>query len=432
MKIPVIETIEKYSRPLQGEKDLDALMERVGDARVVLLGEASHGTQEYYMWRAEITKRLIQEKGFSFMAVEGDWPDCYEVNRFVKGYGGLNQDAEDILQVFKRWPSWMWANEEIRDLVDWIEKYNMEREIEDRFGFYGLDVYSLWESMDNIIEYLKKTDPDALPIAYRAYECFEPFGRNVYDYARTSAFVKEVCQKEVIDLLMKLSINTKKYKDDEEQKFNAEQNAFVMKNAAAYYRAMIQADNSSWNVRDEHMTRTLDRLLEYYGPESKAVVWAHNTHVGDARATPMFGNGMINIGQLARQRYGEGEVVLVGFASYSGNVTAGMSWGAPMQRMTVPEAMLGSWEQLFHEAEATDKLIITLEAKHSAGMERWRNHRAIGVIYNPSHEIGNYVPTDLVNRYDAFLFFDHTEALNPLPVGHFEIEETPETFPSGM
>src|ERR671931_538591 len=321
---------EQIGHRLENPIDLDPLFEETGkdNVRYVLLGEASHGTSEFYSWRAEITKRLISEQKFSFIAVEGDWPDCYNVNRYVKGMSNSkanhsgNSNAYNVLYTFNRWPTWMWANREIVDLVEWIRKHNEKLPEEQRVGFYGLDVYSLWESMESVIKYLKKVDPDAIKAAIEAYLCFEPYAQNVEDYARATAFVPESCEDEVIDMLIDLRSKASQYKTDglgrREEYFNAEQNAIVTKNAELYYRKMIQGGTATWNIRDTHMTDTLKRLMEFHGKDdsSKSIVWAHNTHVGDARQTDMADAKMVNIGQLVREYASEKKVILVGFGTY--------------------------------------------------------------------------------------------------------------------
>jgi erythromycin esterase len=248
---------------LENSVNLDPLLEQIrkDNVQYVLLGEASHGTSEFYSWRSEITKRLIKERGFSFIAVEGDWPDCYSVNRYIKGISGSGQSAYDVLYSFNRWPTWMWANREIVDLVEWLREYNKNLSEEQRVGFYGLDVYSLWESMEVVIRYLRKIDPEAVKTAIEAYRCFEPYGKSVEDYARATAFVPESCEDEVIDMLVHLHSKSNQYKSDglarREAYFNAEQNAIVAKNAELYYRKMIQGGTATWNIRDTHMMDTL-------------------------------------------------------------------------------------------------------------------------------------------------------------------------------
>ncbi|GAB3820290.1 erythromycin esterase family protein [Pontibacter rugosus] len=398
---------------LTKEKDLDVLIDEIGDARVVMLGEASHGTSEYYTWRTAISRRLIQEKGFKFIAVEGDWPECYVVNRMVKGYQTTSKIA-DVLQVYRRWPTWMWANWEVAALVEWLREYNNQRSSPDKAGFYGLDVYSLWESLDQIVRYLEQTDGQAAEAARNAISCFEPFNRDPQVYAQATAFVPTDCEQEVIEMLQKVQ-QQRVFTDDPEQEFNTKQNAFVAANAEKYYRAMVQGSGNSWNVRDGHMMDTLDRLLEFHGPDAKAIVWEHNTHIGDARCTDMSDHGMYNIGQLAREKYGRENVKLVGFGGYQGTVIAGKSWGAPMQKMDVPPAVEGSWEAMLHNISTDDKIILSSDLRDVPELQKRIGHRAIGVVYDPKIEMfGNYVPTVIPERYDAFIYFEDTEAVHPL------------------
>ncbi len=423
------ERVRELAQPLEDADDLDPLLERIGDAKYVLLGEASHGTSDYYTWRARLSKRLIEEKGFSFVAVEGDWPDCTRVNRFVKGYGG--ESARETLRAFSRWPTWMWANWEVVAFTEWLRNHNEGLSDDEKVGFYGLDVYSLWESLEAVTDYLKRTDPEALETAKRAYKCFEPYHEDAQDYAHATAFVPTSCEAEVVDLLTTLRRKAQTH-DDPKAHFNAEQNARVAVDAERYYRAMIRGGPESWNIRDHHMVDTLENLMQHHGPESKAIVWEHNTHIGDARATDMAGADMVNVGQLVREKHAADDVVLVGFGSFEGSVIAGASWDAPMERMSVPPAREGSWERVLHEAGVGNALFITRDLQGEIFRTR-RGHRAIGVVYNPARErYGNYVPTTLPERYDAFLYLDKTSALHPLHMEETTQGEPPETYPWGM
>ena len=435
------ESLRRRAQPLRDPADLDPLLERIGDSRYVLLGEATHGTADYYTWRAELSKRLIREKGFSFIAVEGDWPDCYRVNRYVKGYPDSGSNAREALHAFERWPTWMWANDEIVELTEWLRRYNEQRRLADdrKVGFYGLDVYSLWDSMRAVVEYLDRIDPELAAGAKRAYRCFEPYGEDEQEYARATYLVPTSCEDEAVTVLRALRGRAPEYKQDgREAYFNAEQNALVAKNAELYYRTMVRGGSQSWNVRDHHMVDTLDRLMAHHrqvNPDAKAIVWEHNTHIGDARFTNMANAGMVNVGQLVRQAHDDEGVVLVGFGSHHGTVIAGEEWGAPMERMRMPDARDGSWEDVMHDTVAakSSALLVFDDADDGGvpGLDEPIDHRAIGVVYDPRHERwGNYVPTIMPRRYDAFLFIDETRALSPLhlPV---RVGEVPETFPSG-
>lgn len=408
-----IEEIRATALPLRSPTDLDPLLTRISDARLVLLGEASHGTSDYYSWRAEITKRLIVEKGFDLVAVEGDWPDCFEVNRWVKGRSEQDRSAREVLGGFERWPTWMWANEEVATFLEWLRRHNAERSA--AVGFYGLDVYSLWESMRVVAGYLRDHEPDALPALEAAMRCFEPYGEEPQRYAHATRLVPTSCEREVLDLLVEAHRARFTDPDDPEAAFDARQSAEVLAGAERYYRAMVWADDESWNVRDGHMIDTLDRLLAHHGESSRAVVWEHNTHVGDARATDMAAHGMVNVGQLARERHGDDDVVLVGFGGHRGSVVAGSSWGAPMQEMEVPPAPPGTHEDLLHRAVGEPSMFLFGDDRTTPWLSGRRGHRAIGVVYDPARDpLGNWVPTTMGQRYDAFLSFDVTTALHPL------------------
>jgi erythromycin esterase-like protein len=409
------DAVRSLAQPLRGPADLDPLLERIGDARIVAMGEASHGTHEYYAWRAALTRRLIEEHGFGFVAVEGDWPDCYRVNRSVKLREGADEDPRDALDAVDRWPTWMWANDDVVEFCRWLQGFNAVRPAEQRVGFYGLDVYSLWDSMHELIGWLRENQPEHVDQAIQALRCFEPFGEDGAEYAFASRFGPSSCEQSVIDLLYAVceGRGRKDVEGDPEARFSAEQNAAVVLDAERYYRAMVQSSAESWNVRDVHMADTLDRLLEHTG--GKAVVWEHNTHVGDARATDMAGAGMVNVGQLLRERHGTDGVVLVGFGGYQGGVIAGKEWGAQMERMPVPPARYGSLEAMLHGFLGEDSLIVVPRGERPEWLDRRLDHRAIGVVYRPERERwGNYVPTVVGQRYDAFLHLEDTTPLQPL------------------
>ncbi|UOY01708.1 erythromycin esterase family protein [Blastococcus sp. PRF04-17] len=407
--------VRALARPLRDERDLDPLLDRIGSARVVAIGEASHGTHEYYAWRATLTRRLIEERGFGFVAVEGDWPDCYRVNRSVRLRPGADDDPRDALDAFDRWPTWMWANDEVVDFCRWLRAANAARDEERRVGFYGVDVYSLWDSMQLLVGWLREHEPEHVDTAMQALACFEPYGEDGAEYAFATRLAPTSCEQHVVDLLRSMceERGREEYPSDPEARFSAEQNAAVVVEAERYYRAMVRGSAESWNVRDLHMVDTLDRLLAHAG--GKAVVWEHNTHIGDARATDMAAAGMVNVGQLLRERYGRDDVVLVGFGGHRGGVIAGAGWGAQMARMPVPEARRGSLEALLHDRLGADALLVWPRQDRPGWLDRPLDHRAIGVVYRPERERwGNYVPTVLGERYDAFLYLEDTAPLRPL------------------
>lgn len=424
------------ARPLASSRDLDPLIDRIGDARYVLLGEATHGTSEFYTWRAAITKRLVVEKGFTIIGVEGDWPDCYTVNRYIKSRPDSGETVDAVLHAFERWPTWMWANREVEAFAEWLREYNRRRWESHKVGFFGLDVYSLWDSMHAVIDYLGRVDPAAVASARRAYNCFEPYAEDAQEYARATALVPITCEDEAVAVLAKLRAKAPSYREDgEENFFNAEQNALVARNAELYYRTMVRGGPMSWNVRDNHMVETLDRLIAHHGPTSKVVVWEHNTHIGDARFTDMARHGMHSVGQLVRQLHGDEGVVLVGFGTHRGTVIAATEWGEPMQRMRVPPARSGSLEALLQSAGVGNCLLVFNDAANGGvnGLDEPIGHRAIGVVYDPDRERwGNYVPTIVPGRYDAFIYIEETRAVDPLHMPVRVGGEPAETFPTGQ
>ncbi|MFP5347437.1 MAG: erythromycin esterase family protein [Actinomycetes bacterium] len=427
--------------PLGQESDLDPLLERIGDARYVLIGEASHGTHEYYAWRAALTRRLVEDKAFSFVAVEGDWPDCHAVSCSVTLAPSAPHDPAEVLRGFDRWPTWMWANTDVLDFAHWLRALNAGRPAEQRVGFYGLDVYSLWDSLRATLDYLEQHEPDQVERALDAFRCLEPYAEDPRSYAMSTRLVPSGCEAEVVDVLKGLRAGARgdgagdgdgAGEPSRDARFNAEQNALVAAGAEAYYRAMVRGGPESWNVRDRHMAETLDRLVAHHGDDAKAVVWEHNTHVGDARWTDMTDAGMVNVGQLVREAHGEEGVVLVGFGGYSGTVVASDHWGGTTQTMTLPPAHADSTETLLHDELGDGAQALFVFGDEPPG---WaadsRGHRAVGVVYQPYAERwGNYVPTVLGRRYDAFCWFDRTTALTPLAGVHAEGGEM-EAWPSG-
>ncbi len=423
------EEIQFHAQPFSQTSELEEMVAEMARHRVVMLGEATHGTKDYYQLRRDITKMLIRDHGFSFVAVEGDWPDCRKLTDLVEK--GSTNARESVKRSFHRWPTWMWANEEIPPLIEWMAK-------EKKGAFYGLDVYSLFESLDAIKEMAPQFEPAVAKKLNEAYECFLEFDENEIKYAESLLKIPAGCKQEVISSLREiLRVRLDQSKLSSDQLFDVQQNARVISNAEKYYRTMLHGGNDSWNIRDRHMLETLERLLYFYGPDSKAIVWAHNTHVGDYHATDMLQDGSINIGGLAREAFGLENVYLLGFGSYRGEVTAGAAWGADVETMPLPEAKAGSWEDYFHQASGvlqSEKFFLNLrEVEKSSPFYKKLGHRAVGVVYNPRLEKfgSNYVPTKLAERYDGFIFVDVTNALQPIPSA-FVTGEFPETYPSGQ
>lgn len=436
--------IREAAEPLTGSpRDYDPLLDLVGDSRFVLLGEATHGTHEFYRERAQITKRLIHEKGFCAVAVEADWPDAYRVNRFVRGESG-DADAVDALAGFKRFPQWMWRNADVLDFVGWLREHNDGQKSGNRkAGFYGLDLYSLHASIEAVLAYLAKMDPASAKRARQRYACFDHFGKDTQSYGlATGLGMAPTCEDAVINELVELRLREAVYLQRDgrvaaDEFFCAEQNAFVIKNAEQYYRTMFRGEVSSWNMRDRHMMETLVALvahLEQFSKPAKVVVWAHNSHLGNARATQMGERGEFNLGQLARERYGH-QAVLIGFTTHSGTVTAASEWDAPAERKRVRPAMPESYEMLFHHA-GRPRFWLEFE-KHpelAFNLRGARLERAIGVIYRPDTELAShYFTARLPDQFDAVLHFDHTRAVEPLEQSaEWKVGEVEETFPTGL
>ena len=423
------------------------LEDLIGDARVVLIGESSHGTHEFYDARAEITKWLIEEKGFTAVAAEADWPDAYRVNRYVRGTGG-DQSPEEALRGFQRFPAWMWRNTVVRDFVGWLRWHNGRCTADGRrqTGFYGLDLYSLHRSMDEVIGYLEQVDPAAAARARARYACFDHSdGEDGQAYGYAAAFgAGPNCERQAVEQLIELQRNTAEYlrhdgEPAEDELFYAQQNAATVRNAEAYYRGMFRGRVTSWNMRDAHMAQTLTALLGHLdrhgGPEpAKVVVWAHNSHVGDARATEVSADGQLTIGQLAREQFGE-DCRLIGFSTYRGTVTAASDWGSVAERKVVRPALAGSVEELLHETGREAFIVAMHDGSPAAGaLEVVRLGRAIGVIYLPQTERqSHYFHVRPSDQFDAMIHIDSTRALEPLePTSVWVAGQNPETFPTGL
>jgi erythromycin esterase-like protein len=439
----LVHELEKHVQPLGGTpRDYDSLMRLIGDARFALLGEASHGTFEFYRERAQITKRLIEEKGYTAIAVEADWPDAWRVNRYVRGRS-TDRDAVAALAGFRRFPSWMWRNTEVCEFVEWLHEFNRGRPPETQVGFYGIDLYSLFISIQAVLAYLDRTDREAARRARARYGCFDHAREDSQAYGYAVGFgLAPSCEDEVVQQLSEMNRIAAQASPtpglERDSAFYAQQNARLVRNAEEYYRAMFRGRVSSWNMRDSHMVETLqalDRHLATAGPTPRIAVWAHNSHLGDASATEMGEMGEWNVGQLVRDRYAE-DAVLIGFSTHRGWVTAASEWDEPPQRKQVREGLEGSWEDVFHHVDA-DRFMLGLrgntELRSLIAAPR-RLQRAIGVIYKPETERqSHYFYTRLADQFDAVIHIDETHALEPLDtVAAWHTGEPPETYPSGV
>jgi erythromycin esterase-like protein len=423
--------------------DYDPLLEFIGDRRFVLIGEASHGTHEFYRERAQITKRLIEEKGFTALAVEADFPDAYRINRYVCGESD-DLDAIDSLGGFKRFPAWMWRNADVLDFIGWLRTHNDDLNAgKEKIGFYGLDLYSLHTSIEAVLGYLEKIDPEGAARARERYSCFDHYGEDTQAYGYAAGLgISDTCEKEVVSQLVELNrraaeLARRDGRVARDDFFFAEQNARLVKNAERYYRTMYRSDVSSWNLRDLHMMETLVALenhLSRQGKNAKIVVWEHNSHLGDATATEMSARGEWNVGQLARHRYGD-DAVLVGFTTYHGTVTASTDWGGAAERKRVRPGMRGSVEELFHDA-GRDRFMLLFGEERDAtrAFRKQMLERAIGVIYRPETERqSHYFHTRLSDQFDAVIHIDETRAVEPLErSAEWEAGEVMETFPFGV
>ncbi|HEU4722690.1 MAG TPA: erythromycin esterase family protein [Gemmatimonadaceae bacterium] len=437
--------LRQAAYPLRGDReDFDPILARVGDAPLVLIGEASHGTHEFYRIRAEITKRLIREKGFTAVAVEADWPDAYRVNRYVRGEGP-DGDAGDALSGFRRFPQWMWRNGDVLDFVGWLRSHNDAVPEVERAGFYGLDLYSLHASMEAVLDYLRLVDPEAARRATIRYSCFDHFGEDpqAYGYA-ASRGLAESCEAHVLGQLVELRRAAAQYAQRDgrvayDDLFYAEQNARLVANAEQYYRTLFGGRASAWNLRDGHMVETLEALMTFLAARqprrrAKIVVWAHNSHLGDARATEMWSRGELNVGQLVRQRHAR-ESVLIGFSTYTGTVTAASNWDEPAERKVVRPALPDSYEALFHEVGPRNFFLDLAQRGHALqALDEPRLQRAIGVIYRPETErLSHYFFARLPAQFDIILHYDTTRAVEPMErTGLWTRGELPETYPSAL
>ena len=443
----IIKALHSEAHVLAADDPLDVILEQVGDASIVLLGEATHGTHEFYHVRAEISKRLVAEKGFDAIAVEADWPDALRASRFIQASPNtIDRTAGEALHGFERFPQWMWRNTDIVELMRWLRWHNMQLgDAGEKVGFFGLDLYSLRSSMDAVVRYLAQVDPEAARRARARYSCFDHLAEDPQRYGYAASFgMRKDCEDEVVRQLVEMTTDAGRFIADPDhasadELFFAQQNARVAQNAEAYYRAMFQGRNESWNLRDRHMAETLEALRAYIierkGRRPKIVVWAHNSHLGDARATEMGEHGQLNLGQLVREQYGMRDSFLLGFTTHTGTVTAASEWDAPAETKTVRPSHPDSYERIFHET-GLGRFVVPLRDNHRlyAELEKQRLERAIGVIYLPESErISHYFHASLSRQFDAVIHIDETRAVRPLErtVEHHE-GEVPETYPSGI
>ena len=430
--------------PLDGSpRDFERFLELARPARFVLLGEASHGTHEFYRVRAELTKRLIADFGFDAVAVEADWPDAARVDRFVRGRSE-DRDAVEALAGFERFPRWMWRNADVLDFVGWLRGWNESHGPSREVGFYGLDLYSLHRSIAAVIDYLRIVDPEAARRAKQRYACFEHAGDDPQRYGWGATFgLSESCEREVLDQLVDLLRKSAEYAARDGrlppgEHFHARQNARLVVDAEAYYRSLFAGRAASWNLRDAHMAETLDELARELssglGRPARIAIWAHNSHLGDARATDMRERGEHNLGQLLRQRHGS-DVVALGFTTFAGTVTAADDWDEPARRLCVRDALSGSWERLLHDLGVGNLYLDLHHAGFAAAAARHTLlERAIGVVYRPRTErSSHYFHADLPRQFDALLHYDVTRAVEPLePTAEWRRGELPETYPSAL
>lgn len=419
------------SFPSIEKADLNPLMARIGSARIVLLGEATHGTSEFYRMRERITRELIIEKGFRFVAIEADWPDAARVDHYVRHF----QFPPSEWTAFARFPTWMWRNTEVRDFVSWLRKHNGTVQKNDRVAFHGLDLYSLYDSIRSVLNYLDEVDPESARVARERYGCLTPWQRDPATYghaALTGSY--PTCETDVARALTDLLAKRRVYAEHDGERFlDAEQNARLVANAERYYRIMYYGSRASWNLRDGHMFDTLKNMLAFHGSDSKAVVWAHNSHVGNAGATEMAARGEYNIGQLCRKEFGE-KAYLVGFGTHSGTVAAASEWDGAMEIKSVRPSLPNSYEQLCH-ATGHARFMLGLRGGGDlcgpAGLGKERLERAIGVIYRPETEMAShYFRANLPRQFDEYVWFDNTSAVTPLDTA--EVKGLPDTYPFGV
>jgi protein-L-isoaspartate(D-aspartate) O-methyltransferase len=410
--------------------DLNPLLTRIGDARVVLIGEASHGTSEFYRMRDKISRALIEIKGFDFVAIEGDWPDAARIDHYVRH----REYRPSEWTAFSRFPTWMWRNNEVRTFVDWLRDHNTGRKPQSRVAFHGLDLYSLYDSIRFVLQYLDEVDPPSAKVARERYGCLTPWQSDPATYGYAALTGKyPTCESDVVHALSDLLKKRQAYAAHDGERFlDAVQNAQLVANAERYYRIMYYGSRASWNLRDDHMFRTLKTLLAHHGERSKAIVWAHNSHIGNAAATEMSARGEHNLGELCHKEFGE-DCYAIGFGTDHGTVAAASEWGGPMEIKDVRPSVQDSIERLCHDSE-TPHFMLRLrdrDAAHTKGLLKPRLERAIGVIYRPETELAShYFEVVLPGQFDEYIWFDKSRAVSPLKT--HELKGLPDTYPFGI
>ncbi len=411
--------------------NLDPLLDRIGDAEIVLIGEASHGTSEFYKLRSRITRELIVKKNFRFVTIEGDWPDAARIDHFVRHF----DTPPSEWTAFARFPTWMWRNNDVREFVDWLRIHNTDEKPDKRVAFRGLDLYSLYSSIRAILKYLDEGDPATAEIARHRYGCLTPWQADPATYGRAAlAGTYRSCEAEVVRMLTELSAKHREYAEHDGERFlDAVQNARLVANAERYYRVMYYGSRESWNLRDGYMFETLKILRDFHAPDNKSIVWAHNSHVGDAAATEMSSRGEINIGHLCRKEFGD-RVYSIGFGTDNGTVAAASDWDGPMEVKTVQPSLAGSYERLFHDTGLPGFMLGLGEPGSGSlrqGLSEPRLQRAIGVIYRPETErASHYFHAVLPMQFDEYIWIDTTHAVKPFETA--VLEGLPDTYPFGL
>jgi erythromycin esterase-like protein len=393
--------------PLQSSSDLDVLINQVGDARVVLLGESTHGTHEFYKWRSEITKRLIEEKGFDFIAIEGDWDDSYRVNNFIKGAKQDSASTIELLRQYHRWPSSMWGNYEMVPIIQWLNNFNQPRQNEKKIGFYGLDLYGFWEWTNRPMNI---SDTGLQKSVDNVRKIFSPFNGDALKYA-SAVRNNGINFRAATEELWKNAQRYLAHQPEDESRFLMEQQALLALDGERYFRTMVTDKVSSWNIRDGHMAETIKRLLKMHGSKSKAIVWVHNGHAGDAHYSQMAVAGYTSVAEILRKQFGRDKIFSAGFGTDRGEVTAGIKWNAPLQQLKVLPAIKGSWENMLHDLDGTDKIVLSKEISNDPKLNQWLAFRSIGAAYSNNAVYGSAI---VPQRFDAFVFIDSTTATHPI------------------